>query len=97
MMIPPGARWEDFAVCRQFDPDLFFPDRSRKTEQERMIIRVACRVCPVRQRCLDYALSRPEPQYGVWGGLTERQLGQARKVLGKRYGYAARSPDEKAA
>jgi WhiB family redox-sensing transcriptional regulator len=96
-MIPAGTRWEDYAVCRQFDPDLFFPGKNGKEQNEREMIRVACRVCPVRQRCLDYALSRPEPQYGVWGGLTERQLGQARKSLGRRYGYAARNPDEKAA
>lgn len=37
----------------------------------------ACRVCPVRQACLDaaVALEAGNEQYraGVWGGLTERQ------------------------
>jgi WhiB family redox-sensing transcriptional regulator len=33
-----------------------------------------CLKCPIRQRCLDYALTNNE-RYGVWGGLTERERG----------------------
>jgi len=67
------THWQEYAVCRQFDPDLFFEEGNNKREWEQKVIQSACRVCPVRQRCLDYALSHPKPQWGVWGGLTQRQ------------------------
>jgi hypothetical protein len=92
-MTLPDLRWQDEAVCRQYDPELFFREGGRKHNrtEEKQIIRLACNVCPVQQQCLDYALNHPQPQYGVWGGLTERQLGEARYRLGNKYGSAYRS------
>jgi WhiB family redox-sensing transcriptional regulator len=90
-MTLPDLRWQKYAVCRQYDPELFFQEGSHNKDWEREVIRLACGVCPVRQRCLDYALDHPEPQYGVWGGLTEKQLGAARHALGRRYGSAFRA------
>jgi WhiB family redox-sensing transcriptional regulator len=31
-----------------------------------------CSSCPVRQECLEYALSIPEP-HGIWGGMNESE------------------------
>lgn len=45
-----------------------------------MLAKSICRSCPVRERCLDYALDNREP-YGIWGALTERER---RKLLAKK-------------
>lgn len=60
--------WTDRARCRDEDPELFF---ARGLADAKPAIRV-CTRCPVRDECLDYALSH-EIDHGVWGGLTERQ------------------------
>jgi WhiB family redox-sensing transcriptional regulator len=82
--------WREWAICRQFDPEMFFREGSGKREGETAIIQAACSVCPVRVECLDYALTHEEPQYGVWGGLGEADIGRARKALGRRNGTAGR-------
>jgi hypothetical protein len=46
---------------------VFFPGRGEPAGTARQI----CASCPVRQECLDYALSYGIT-YGIWGGLTER-------------------------
>lgn len=66
--------WQDRAACRGGAvAKLFFaPDSERICErQERETsAKQVCGACPVRQQCLDHALSFPE-RVGVWGGLTE--------------------------
>jgi WhiB family transcriptional regulator, redox-sensing transcriptional regulator len=69
--------WRHRAECarRDLDFDLFFP------EEEGVIdFRViqACRSCPVRRACLEYALECEERSLrdfrsGIWGGMTPRQ------------------------
>lgn len=56
------------AACHGLDPDLFFPEYSWLID-ERVV--GACRSCPVRELCLQWALDHFEQ--GVWGGLTEEQ------------------------
>jgi hypothetical protein len=46
---------------------VFFPGRGESAEPARQI----CAGCPVRQPCLDYALSHGITN-GIWGGLPER-------------------------
>jgi hypothetical protein len=60
---------------------VFFPGRGVSAEPARRI----CAVCPVRQPCLDYALSHAIV-HGIWGGLAERD----RRVLRSRQAGAAR-------
>ena len=48
-------------------------------------LRPVCARCPVRQPCLDYAISHGIT-HGVWGGLAERD----RRALRNRYVSAAR-------
>jgi WhiB family redox-sensing transcriptional regulator len=73
--------WRREAVCRDTDPNLFFPvgttgfalmqiDRARQV----------CDECPVRVECLDYALETNQDS-GIWGGTTEDE----RRVLRRRY------------
>ena len=63
-----AARWRELAACRGTDLNLFFPSRGETADPAREI----CAVCPVRQACLDYALSNAII-HGIWGGLSERE------------------------
>jgi WhiB family redox-sensing transcriptional regulator len=63
-----AARWRELAACRGTDLGVFFPERGESAEAARQV----CAACPVRQPCLDYAITN-RIAYGVWGGLTERE------------------------
>ena len=65
--VPALAGWRYRAACRSADLEVFFPGRGEPAEPARQI----CAGCPVRQPCLDYALSHAIT-HGIWGGLTER-------------------------
>ncbi|URN14205.1 WhiB family transcriptional regulator [Streptomyces radiopugnans] len=54
-------RWQDYARCREVDPDLWF-------EQARKAKRI-CAGCEAREACLADALASHD-EYGVRGGLT---------------------------
>ena len=60
--------WRQRAACRGVDPDVFYPASDEEAEEAKSI----CRVCPVREACLEYALANRERD-GVWGGATERE------------------------
>ncbi len=60
---------------------MFFPGRGESAEPARQI----CARCPVRQPCLQFALSHGIV-HGIWGGLTERD----RRALRTRHVGAAR-------
>jgi WhiB family redox-sensing transcriptional regulator len=79
--VPALAGWRERAACRGADLGLFFPGRGEPAEPARRI----CASCPVRQPCLDYAISRAIT-HGIWGGLTERD----RRPLRTRHAGAAR-------
>lgn len=68
--------WASEAACRNLgDRDYLFVQGAAQREARQM-----CFTCPVRRECLVDALdSRTE--YGIWGGLTERE----RRALHKRY------------
>jgi len=63
-----SGAWMRYGLCRQVDADLFFPEGRGaavhiQTEQAKKV----CNRCPVRQRCLDWALETGQ-HTGVWGG-----------------------------
>lgn len=58
----------DKAACRGCAPDLWYPERG---ESHRHAIDI-CNTCPVRDDCLEFALTNNE-RYGIWGGYSERQ------------------------
>lgn len=70
--------WQLEARCRETDPELFFPEQGKSVEPARRI----CGPCPVRTVCLASALTRTE-QFGVWAGLTYRQLRDLRSLLAR--------------
>lgn len=78
---PFAARWRERAACRGTDLNLFFPGRGETAGPAREI----CGVCPVRQACLNYALSNAII-HGIWGGLSERE----RRALRTNYRRSAR-------
>ncbi|WP_432020264.1 WhiB family transcriptional regulator [Streptomyces sp. 1222.5] len=59
------------AVCREEDPELFFPIGNTgpallQIEEAKAV----CRRCPVTDQCLQWALEAGQED-GVWGGLSE--------------------------
>lgn len=67
--------WQDDALCRQVDPDSFYPDNEDggMHENSRALFTLAkklCRGCPVRAECLSLAYESEglDRGYGVWGG-----------------------------
>jgi WhiB family redox-sensing transcriptional regulator len=59
--------WVSKALCKSADPDELFV---RGAAQRKAA--VICRHCPVMQQCAADALDN-QVEYGIWGGMTERQ------------------------
>ena len=86
-MLALGAadyRWRDHALCRDTDPELFFPigttglalvaiDRAKQV----------CAECEVRVECLDFALETNQDS-GIWGGLSEEERRAIRRERAAR-------------
>jgi WhiB family redox-sensing transcriptional regulator len=71
--------WHADAACRGQGPAAFFPTRRDRKEPTRAVRR-ACRECPVRIDCLQFALDHGSyADHGVWGGTSEKQRRQARR------------------
>lgn len=71
--------WRNRAICRDTDPDLFFPVGT--TGQALVQIARAkevCDECPVRIDCLEYALETNQDS-GIWGGLAEEERRSIRR------------------
>ena len=62
-------RWQDDAACLGMDPDLFFPEQGDDQGPAKAI----CAICPVREPCLEKALTPPFELFGIWGGSSERE------------------------
>jgi WhiB family redox-sensing transcriptional regulator len=82
-----AARWRELAACRGADLTVFFPERGESAGPARRV----CAGCPVRQPCLDYAITN-RITHGVWGGLTERE----RRALQSRWVRASRRDRDRA-
>lgn len=65
--------WRDHALCRDEDPELFFPvGTSGPSLAQIERARAVCLACPVRDRCLHWALTTGQDA-GVWGGLDSEE------------------------
>lgn len=64
------TRWMDHAKCHMGDGITWFPEQG----QRHLTIEAKkfCADCPVKQRCLDWALDN-EIMYGVWGGRSPKE------------------------
>ncbi|GAA2306509.1 WhiB family transcriptional regulator [Streptomyces caniferus] len=63
--------WRHDAVCREEDPEIFFPVGNTgpallQIEEAKAV----CRRCPVMGQCLQWALESRQDA-GVWGGMSE--------------------------
>ena len=77
--------WRHNAVCREEDPELFFPVGDTgpallQIEEAKAV----CRRCPVMETCLQWAMDTGQDS-GVWGGMSE----QERRKLHRRTVRAA--------
>ena len=78
--------WHHQAVCRDEDPELFFPvGNSGPALAQIAKAKVVCNRCPVTSQCLKWALETGQDA-GVWGGMSEeeRRALRRRKNRGRR-------------
>jgi WhiB family redox-sensing transcriptional regulator len=68
--------------CQVTDPELWFS--THESSSKYTIARNLCNRCPVRAKCLEYALANEET-YGMFGGLTpnERRKLKTRAARGR--------------
>lgn len=71
---PPLGEWAEQAACAGMPPHLFYPPPGPVPK----VAKETCAICPVREECLDYALTNRET-YGVWGGLGEGERDAIRR------------------
>lgn len=70
MSEPFMPTWRCRAVCREADPEAFFPPRGGSARPAKRV----CSRCPVAAECLDEALGYPASEdFGIRGGLSERE------------------------
>jgi WhiB family transcriptional regulator, redox-sensing transcriptional regulator len=69
------ARWVSRALCTETDGDGLFVTGAAQRKAAAF-----CRHCPVMRQCAAEALDN-NVEFGVWGGMTERQ----RRALRQRY------------
>ena len=74
--------WVARALCASTEPDALFVQGASQRQ-----IRLRCYECEVRIECLADAL-QSEANYGVWGGLTERE----RRAILRRIGWSGCVP-----
>lgn len=73
-----ARNWQARAVCRDYDPELFYPDPSDTVTARQA--KAVCATCPVRAECRAAASARREP-YGIWGGVNrELEAGTPRSA-----------------
>ena len=61
--------WRQYARCLGADPETFYP--SAESDDAADEAKAICAVCPVREPCLEHAITFREKQ-GVWGGPASR-------------------------
>ncbi len=72
--------WRHGALCRDEDPELFFPIGSTGPAATQVDqAKIVCRRCSVVEDCLTWALDTGQ-ESGVWGGTSEDE----RRVLRRR-------------
>ena len=70
------TEWMAAGNCAHQSPATFFPSDGVGVEVARRI----CASCPVKEACLEHALSN-RIDHGVWGGASERER---RRILKRR-------------
>lgn len=65
-----NAPWAEHALCRQVDPELFFPEERGPTRESRKTKQL-CLSCDVVTPCLQWALNNNE--HGIWGSTNDSE------------------------
>lgn len=68
----------DNAACKGHDYDEFYAEEKKVAVS--LPVGHVCFRCPVINECREHGLKNEA--YGVWGGMTERELHKARRHLG---------------
>lgn len=78
-IITTPTDWRAQALCRQFNPEQWFPDASDivATNYAKQI----CHQCPVEVQC---AAEHMKERFGVFGGMDEEERSRARSGRGGR-------------
>lgn len=71
-----SEEWKLDGVCRTVDPDMWFPEPPNSGFQAKKL----CVRCPVKDECLDYAMTNNE-KFGVWGGLSAHERKKLRRRI----------------
>ncbi|MCC6225443.1 MAG: WhiB family transcriptional regulator [Microthrixaceae bacterium] len=72
--------WRAQASCQDTDPDLFFPVGTTGPAIEQIAnAKAVCDACPVKEPCLEFALSTNQDS-GVWGGTSEEERRKLRRA-----------------
>ncbi len=68
--------WQEEALCREYNVDLFFGGDAAESEMERQAreahAKAVCQRCPVKEPCLEFAMETSQ-KYGIWGGMTDKE------------------------
>jgi WhiB family redox-sensing transcriptional regulator len=82
--------WRNQARCKDADPELFFAvGTAGPALLQIQEAKAVCGRCPVRERCLQWALEERQ-EYGVWGGTSEDERRALRRRM-SRQGAKARA------
>jgi len=69
--------------CAQL-PDIYFPnDWEFGSQRDTRLAKTICQRCPIRMRCLEYALTAEE--HGIWGGLLPQERNTLKKLAKAHY------------
>jgi WhiB family transcriptional regulator, redox-sensing transcriptional regulator len=83
-MIDYSMDWRADGACLAADPDLFFPiGAGAAAGQEISRALRMCEACPVKRKCLDFALQTGEAN-GIWGGTTPEERVRALRARTRR-------------
>ena len=72
--------WRRRALCRDTEPDLFFPVGTTGAALEQIeAAKQVCGGCEARDPCLEFALVTNQ-ESGIWGGTSEEERRKLRKA-----------------
>ena len=75
------------------DPDLFFPDgEGRMFTGQIAAAKAQCGTCPIKDMCREFAITTRQ-SHGIWGGMSEEELAEAKRVRDGKQSHAARNLD----
>ncbi len=77
-------QWHDEAACKGLPSDTFFLPIGGSPQRKAAAVAV-CNTCPVKKRCLDWAINN-HVTHGIWGGKSERE----RRIVARSRGIIIR-------